>query len=82
MVEYVTTAAFTITTRFAVDVLAIYHYAFIKTGKDRRKAMFRDFQAGFRDAYEECLARMEDYDVLFKEPASAHRAVQKALRDP
>ncbi|MGK9452557.1 hypothetical protein ACSSZE_15065 [Acidithiobacillus caldus] len=81
MVEYATTAALTITTRFAVDLLAAYYDPFIKTGKDKRKVMFRDFQAGFREAYDECVARMEDYDFLFKELASANRAVQKALRD-
>ena len=81
MVEYATSAALTVTTRFALDLLAAYYDPFIRTGKDKRKVMFRDFQAGFRDAYDECVARMEDYDILFKELASANRALQKALRD-
>ena len=81
MVEYATSAALTVTTRFALDLLAAYYDPFIKTGKDKRKAMFRDFQAGYQDAHDECLARLESHEFLIKELTSANRAMQKALRE-
>ncbi len=81
MTEYATNAALVVTTRFALDLLATYYGPFIKTGKDKRKAMFRDFQGGFQDAHDECLARSEDHEFLIKELMSANRAMQKALRE-
>ena len=81
MAEYATNAALVVTTRFALDLLATYYDPFIKTGKDKRKAMFRDFQAGYQDAHDECLARLESHEFLIKELTSANRAMQKALRE-
>lgn len=81
MVEYATNAAIVVTTRFALDLLATYYDPFIKTGKDKRKAMFRDFQAGYQDAHDECLVRLESHEFLIKELTSANRAMQKALKD-
>jgi hypothetical protein len=81
MAEYATNAAIIVTISFAMDILAYYYDPFIKTGKDRRKAMFRDFQAAYMDAREECLSRMEGHEYLIKELSSAHRAMQKVLKD-
>jgi hypothetical protein len=43
--------------------------------------MFRDFQAAYLDVRDECLSRMEGHEYLIKELSSAHRAMQKALKD-
>jgi hypothetical protein len=81
LVEYATNAAMIVTTSFAMGILACYYEPFIKTGKDKRRPMFRDFQAGYLDARDECLSRMEEHEYLIKELSSAHRAVQRALKD-
>ncbi len=54
MAEYATNAAIVVTTSFALDLLAFYYDPFIKTGKDQRKAMFRDFQGAYQEARDEC----------------------------
>jgi len=81
MAEYAMNAAIIVTTSFAMGILACYYEPFIRTGKDRRKRMFRDFQAAYMDARDECLSRMEGHEHLIKELSSAHRAMQKALKD-
>ena len=81
MAEYATNAAIVITTSFAMDIMAYYYDPFIKTGKDKRKTMFRDFQGAYQDARDECLSRSEGHEFLIKELTSAHRVVQKALKE-
>jgi hypothetical protein len=81
MAEYATNAAIVVTTSFAMDILACYYDAFIKTGTDKRKAMFRDFQAAFQEASDECLSHLEEHEFLLKELASANRAMQKVMRE-
>lgn len=81
MAEYAANASIVITTSFAMDVLACYYDPFIKTGKDKRKAMFRDFQGAFQDVRDECLSRSEDHEFLMKELASANRAMQKVMKE-
>ena len=81
MAEYATNAAMLVATQFALDIMACYYYPFIKTGKDRRKIMFRYFQGAYLDARDECLSRSEGHEFLIKELSSAHRAVQKVLRE-
>jgi hypothetical protein len=81
MAEYAMNAAIIVTTSFAMGILACYYEPFIRTGKDRRKRMFRDFQAAYMDVRDECLSRMEGHEHLIKELSSAHRAMQKALKD-
>lgn len=81
MVEYATNAAIVVTTSFALDIMAYYYDPFIKTGKDKRKTMFRDFQGAYQDARDECLSRLEGHEFLIKELSCAHRAMQKALKE-
>ena len=81
MAEYATNAAIVVTTSFALDLLAFYYDPFIKTGKDQRKAMFRDFQGANQEARDECQSRTKGHEFLIKELSSAHRAMQKAMRE-
>ncbi|WP_123104782.1 hypothetical protein [Acidithiobacillus sulfuriphilus] len=80
MAEYATNAAIIIASTFALDVMVYYDKSFIRTGKDKRKAMFRDFQGAYRAARDECLSRSEGHEFLIKELTSAHRAMQKVLK--
>ena len=66
---------------FALDIMAHYDESFIKTGKDKRKAMFRDFQGAYREAQDECLSRSEGHEFLIKELTSAQRALKKVLKE-
>lgn len=64
-----------------MDIMAYYYESFIRTGKDKRKAMFRDFQGAYREARDECLLRSEGHEFLIKEISSAHRALQRMLKE-
>lgn len=81
MVEYATYAAMGVTASFALYVLNFYHDAFIKTGKDPRKAMFKDFQAAYLETREDCLSRSEGHEFLIKELTSANKALQKVIKE-
>ena len=81
MTEYATNAALVVTTSFAMDVLACYYDPFIKTGKDQRKAMFRDFQGAFQEVRDECFSRSEGHESLIKELSSANRLLQKVMKE-
>ncbi|MBU2773264.1 hypothetical protein HMI48_04910 [Acidithiobacillus ferrooxidans] len=81
LAEYATNAALVVTTSFALDILACYYVPFIKTGTDKRKAMFRDFQAAFQEASDECSSQLEEHEFLIKELASANRAMQKVMSE-
>ncbi|MGC9208081.1 MAG: hypothetical protein ACP5EO_13665 [Acidithiobacillus sp.] len=81
MAEYATNAAIVVTTSFALDLLAFYYDPYIKTGKDQRKAMFRDFQGAYQEARDECQSRTKGHEFLIKELSSAHRGMQKAMRE-
>ncbi|MGC9217035.1 hypothetical protein [Acidithiobacillus sp.] len=81
MAEYATNAALVVTTSFAMDVLACYYDPFIKTGKDKRKAMFRDFQGAFQEVRDECLSHLEEHEFLIKELSSANRLLQKVMKE-
>ncbi len=80
MAEYATNAAMVVTTGFAMAIMAYYCKSFIKTGKDQRKNLFRDFQGVYQDARDECLFRSEGHEFLIKELASANRSLQKVLK--
>jgi hypothetical protein len=62
MAEYATNAAIIVASTFAMDIMAYYYDPFIKTGKDKRKTIFRDFQGACQDARDECLSRSEGHD--------------------
>jgi hypothetical protein len=64
-----------------MDIMAYYYGPFIRTVKDKRKAMFRDFQGAYREARDECLSRSEGHEFLIKEILSAHRALQRMLKE-
>ncbi len=81
MAEYATNAALVVTASFSNAILACYYDPFIKTGKDKRKGMFRDFQGAFQEVKDECLSRLQGHEFLIKELTSANRSMQKALRD-
>ncbi|MBU2807814.1 hypothetical protein HF285_05915, partial [Acidithiobacillus ferrooxidans F221] len=53
MAEYATNAAIIVVSAFALDIMAHYDESFIQTGKDKRKAMFRDFQGAYQEAQDE-----------------------------
>ena len=80
-VEYATNVAIVVTTRLALDLLATYHGLLIKTGKDKRKAMFRDVRAGFQEVFDACLGRLESDEFLIKQLTSANRIMQEVLSD-
>lgn len=82
MAEYATNAAIIVVSAFALDIMAHYDESFIKTGKDKRKAMFRDFQGAYQEAQDECLSRSEGHEFLIKELTSAQRALKKVLKEP
>ena len=77
MAEYATNAAIIVVGAFALDIMAHYDESFIQTGKDKRKAMFRDFQGAYQEAQDECLSRSEGHEFLIKELTSAQRALKK-----
>ncbi|MHB1642346.1 MAG: hypothetical protein ACYCS8_06760 [Acidithiobacillus sp.] len=81
MAEYATNAAIIVAGTFAMDIMAYYYEPFVRTGKDKRKAMFRGFQDAYREARDECLSRLEGYEFLIKEISSAHRALRKILKE-
>ena len=81
MAEYATNAAIIVASTLAMDIMAYYYEPFIKTGKDKRKAMFRDFQSAYTEARDECLSRSEGHEFLIKELTSAHRALQRMLKE-
>lgn len=81
MVEYATYAAIGVTVSFALSVMDYYYAPFIKTGKDPRKAMFKEFQAAYLEAREECFSRTEGHGFLIKELASANRTLQKVMKE-
>ena len=81
MVEYAIYAASGVTVSFALKVMDYYYAPFIKTGKDPRKAMFKEFQAAYLEARDECFSRTEGHGYLIKELASANRALQKVMRE-
>jgi hypothetical protein len=81
MAEYATNAAIIVASTFAMDIIAYYYEPFIRTGKDKRKAMFRDFQGAYQEARDECLSRSEGHEFLIKEISSAHRALQRMLKE-
>lgn len=81
MVEYATYAAIGVTVSFALSVMDYYYAPFIKTGKDPRKAMFKEFQAAYLEAREECFSRTEGHGFLVKELASANKALQKVMKE-
>lgn len=80
-VEYVTTAAMTVACGYALKILDLYGRLFIETGKDKRKVMFTDFQAGYREAQAECDSVLKDQESIIKELTAANRALQKLLKD-
>ncbi|RRN84704.1 MAG: hypothetical protein EC577_05600, partial [Acidithiobacillus ferrooxidans] len=82
MAEYATNAAIIVVSAFALDIMAHYDESFIQTGKDKRKAMFRDFQGAYQEAQDECLSRSEGHEFLIKELTSAQRALKKLLKEP
>ncbi|WP_436395117.1 hypothetical protein ACSDBR_10415 [Acidithiobacillus ferriphilus] len=81
MAEYATNAAIIVASTFALDIMAYYYEPFIRTGKDKRKAMFRDFQGAYREARDECFSRSDGHEFLIKELSSAHRALQRMLKE-
>lgn len=81
MVEYATYAVIGVTVSFALNVMDYYYAPFIKTGKDPRKALFKEFQAAYLEAREECFSRTEGHGFLIKELASANRAQQKVMKE-
>jgi hypothetical protein len=81
MAEYATNAAIIVASTFAMDIMAYYYGPFIRTGKDKRKAMFCDFQGAYREARDECFSRSEGHEFLIKEISSAHRALQRMLKE-
>ncbi len=82
MAEYATNAAIIVASSFALDIMAHYDESFIKTGKDKRKAVFKDFQGAYREAHDECLTRSEGHEFLIKELTLAQRALKKLLKEP
>jgi hypothetical protein len=82
MAEYATNAAIIVVGAFALDIMAHYDESFIQTGKDKRKAIFRDFQGAYQEAQDECLSRSEGHEFLIKELTSAQRALKKLLKEP
>ena len=81
MVEYATYAAIGVTVSFALSVMDYYYAPFIKTGKDPRKAMFKEFHAAYLEAREECFSRTEGHGFLIKELVSANRTLQKVMKE-
>ncbi|MBU2767489.1 hypothetical protein HAP94_15225 [Acidithiobacillus ferrivorans] len=81
MAEYATNAAIIVASTFAMDIMAYYDELFIRTGKDKRKAMFRDFQGAYREARDECFSSSEGHEFLIKELSSAHRSLQRMWKE-